>query len=703
MAVFWCSSRKYCSIATMVRFSCFNAHSHFHKPKKMVQPSTESMQKNLQDVSQIQSSRSAPILPSSDQLFLNTPGDSQTDNRTKHASDLSLVEHCCNLEDMKSKFDNTHQEVNRKGSLMKSQSLGCGLYQLGKIADNITEDETDPRFSCDGSNDGIGLVVPLCSKDPEANSSEQYKKAPNSQSFQLTSDPANNGSIFSIGEPTQTDKDVHENSDTVLSGEVHGDSSEHTPCNPAVMVKSLSVPNIGSSGSSSFKLVASQSRSSEDLHVLDMKRKDICTHESDDQVVREQAKDDNVGKTEQSFDDGYDSYTYSGLAKDWIMPVTDEGNAVRNLQGESSVPRQDELRSKDFKIKRIEEWVNDLLHCSPLEETNESYQTNDPVSSDVNTLNGLTIAKVDAKVTPGMEAAKKYISALSTAATTAQLANHGLVVIPFLSAFVSLKVLNLSGNAIVRITAGALPRGLHMLNLSKNNISTIEGLRELTRLRVLDLSYNRIFRIGHGLASCSTLKELYLAGNKISEVEGLHRLLKLNVLDLRFNKVSTAKCLGQLAANYNSLQAISLEGNPAQKNVGDEQLKKNLQGLLPHLAYFNRQPIKASSLKDAADRSVRLGISSHQFDRGLRSDHKSTRKGSHGLTRPSFSSTHARGNQTSISPKLSKGKHGYNLPPSGTKALAYNRHHFDFSSKLLNFRPDFPIRRNHSEGTLGAF
>lgn len=38
-----------------------------------------------------------------------------------------------------------------------------------------------------------------------------------------------------------------------------------------------------------------------------------------------------------------------------------------------------------------------------------------------------------------------------------------------------------------------------MLNLSRNNISTIEGLRELTRLRVLDLSYNRIFKIGHGM------------------------------------------------------------------------------------------------------------------------------------------------------------------------------------------------------------
>jgi hypothetical protein len=51
----------------------------------------------------------------------------------------------------------------------------------------------------------------------------------------------------------------------------------------------------------------------------------------------------------------------------------------------------------------------------------------------------------------------------------------------------------------VRISAGALPRGLHMLNLSRNNISTVEGLHELTRLRVLDLSYNQIFRIGHGM------------------------------------------------------------------------------------------------------------------------------------------------------------------------------------------------------------
>lgn len=187
-----------------------------------------------------------------------------------------------------------------------------------------------------------------------------------------------------------------------------------------------------------------------------------------------------------------------------------------------------------------------------------------------------------------------------------------------------------------------------------------------------------------GLASCSSLKELYLAGNKISEVEGLHRLLKLNVLDLRFNKLSTTKSLGQLAANYNSLQAISLEGNPAQKNIGDEPLKKFLLGLLPHLAYFNRQSIKSGAMKDSADRAVRLGISAHQTDRGVRSELKK--------------STHGRKSQGVTG---GRGRH-VRLPPSGVK-LTDDRHQFpDVSSKLVSFRPDLAMRRTHSEGLLKA-
>ncbi|KAL7128874.1 hypothetical protein ABFS83_13G022900 [Erythranthe nasuta] len=263
---------------------------------------------------------------------------------------------------------------------------------------------------------------------------------------------------------------------------------------------------------------------------------------------------------------------------------------------------EDELPTKGFRLTRIEEWVFDHQHCrSPVEESANEFGScsNHEFPEGSNALlEEPSSKKLEVKVNPGTEAAKRYITSLNASATSAQLTNLGLVVIPFLSAFVSLKVVNLSGNSIARITSGALPRGLHILNLSKNHISAIEGLRDLTRLRVLDLSYNRILRIGHGLAGCSSIKELYLAGNKISEVEGLHRLLKLSVLDLRFNKISTTKCLGQLAANYSCLQSLSLDGNPAQKNVGDEQLKKYAQSLLPQLTYYNRQSIKIGVVKD---------------------------------------------------------------------------------------------------------
>ncbi|XP_062009564.1 uncharacterized protein LOC133726104 [Rosa rugosa] len=685
----------------MVRFSCFQAHIYSPKPKKSFQPSVEAMQKSLQDSSK---NLALNLKDSSGETSLKpsqAEGLSQTSRNLKHVLSLQPVR---KSDDNESNFiDESDIKVSQTGRIIKSRSLGSALNLEGRVAVNIhAEDDTDQGYS-DGSNENNRSGV--------SNGSRGVSPPQQCQSSEVV----NVESIFSVGEPLHSEKEGQENSDTAVSGECGVDSGVHMPRAQQGLVKSCSLPNISDStptikGHSHMNhLAIHSSRSSQDLHVLGMRRREISVNELGTQVMQEQRRDDIIARPENhsrenSIDDGYDSCNYSGLAKDWIMPESDEANRGKNLQGESSVRRWDELPSRDFKIKRIEEWVSGLQYTSLLEETNESSQSNDQVKRDSSDINSVTAAKTDVKVTPGMEAAKRYISALSAASTTAQLANHGLAVIPFLSAFVSLRVLNLSGNAIVRVTAGALPRGLHMLNLSKNNIANIEGLRELTRLRVLDLSYNRILRIGHGLASCSSLKELYLAGNKISEVEGLHRLLKLAVLDLRFNKISTAKCLGQLAANYNSLQAISLEGNPAQKNVGDDHLKKYLQGLLPHMAYYNRQPIKSSTLKDSADRSVRLG-STHQFDRGLRPDHKATRKSTHGVSahRASSSSTHGHANQSVLPLKKSRGRHGH-LPPSGTKPTAsHTRHHyFDIGNKLMNLKQDLSMRRSRSEGTMAA-
>lgn len=699
----------------MFRLSCFNTHIQSHKQKKTVHLSAEAIQKNLEDCSQNKALQKFTSLTAEGSSKLKVQIDTFSSS-VDCPKDTSAVDADSKSEEIDRVCDIS---VLKAAGIKKSKSLGSGLDMKGRDSGcSGSEDEIDQQFSCDGSHDNCGSLVPSRAEDPQTSPPNQFHETLPSDSLHVTCD--NQGSIFSIGDAPNMEKEPHDNSDAQLSGEHTPDrekeshensdaqlSDGHTLRTPPVFVRSISLPNISSSGWPTVSHLR-QSRSAEDLNVLDARRRDILMHEVGTELLQYQARSDLVstihGKNGcgNPVDDNFVTYNCVGSAKDWIIPMGDEVNMDSHLLRNSSSHQGEELPSRDFKIKRIEEWVIDLQHCSPLEESNELPASEDHVVSTGKSSLNVPATSIEGKVNPGMEAVKKYISSLSPTATAAQLVNHCLVVIPFLSAFSSLKALNLSGNAIVRITAGSLPRGLHILNLSKNNISTIEGLRDLTRLRVLDLSYNRILRIGHGLASCSSLKELYLAGNKISEVEGLHRLLKLNVLDLRFNKISTTKCLGQLAANYNSLQAISLEGNPAQKNVGDEQVKKYLQGLLPHLTYFNRQPIKVGTGKDTADRSARLGISAHQIDRGLKTDLKAMRKGTHATAnKVASSSIHGRRGQAAALSKPSKSRHA-RLPPSGTKPVTQQNQVYDFSNKLLSFRPELSMRRSRSEGTIGA-
>ncbi|CAN1232130.1 Protein phosphatase 1 regulatory subunit 7 [Linum perenne] len=675
----------------MVRFSCFNGHIHSHKSKTTAEQSMEAMLKALQDSTKVQDGKTSAQATSLNSVFLRSKTDTHINYGKKEILNSGEIEQTKGVE--------VDAGTCRSTLLKRCKSLGDELCHEVRLSYNYAEEETDQEHNGSGGADSR--------KEREGSPTSQYDKTPRSESAQVGSDIIINGSVFSAGDSHQSNKEVPESSGIQLFGDGAHNSVVPTPPSPTRFQTSRSSPSSRSASLASgahSRYLSRKSKSSGDLRGLDMGSKDLPAHEvgSHDKEINDGRSEGN--NFENSPDYVYDSYDYSSPAKDWVMPVADEEENLAEEQlggGGSSVQQPGEYPNEDFRFRRIEAWVNDLHSCGPVDEAIVLPGIDELVSSEPTVLGRPTVAKVDDKMTPSMEAAKRYISSLNPSTTTAQLSNHGLAVIPALGAFGSLRVLNLSGNSIARITAGVLPRGLHMLNLAKNNISTIEGLRELTRLRVLDLSYNRIFRIGHGLGSCSSLKELYLAGNKISEVEGLHRLLKLTVLDLRFNKLSTTKCLGQLAANYSSLQAISLEGNPAQKNVGDEQLKKHLQGLLPHLVYFNRQATKAGTIKDTADRAVRLGISSHHV--GARLDNKSVRKASHGglvASRALSSSTHGRASISS--PKRAKGKH-VKLPPSGTsRPSSHSRpQHVELSSRLVDFRAELAMRRSKSDGNLG--
>ncbi|CAL9211383.1 unnamed protein product [Musa hybrid cultivar] len=286
-------------------------------------------------------------------------------------------------------------------------------------------------------------------------------------------------------------------------------------------------------------------------------------------------------------------------------------------------------------LDRVNAWVHSLddnPFC-PIEDTeNEDDEAVDgssthPTFLEIKESSSKNNTRAGRRAAEEVLQANNIIQSLNAFSSVAHIAGMGLKVIPAISAFTSLRSVNLSGNFIVHISPESLPKSLHMLDLSRNKIVTIEGLRELTRLRVLNLSYNRISRIGHGLSNCTLIKELYIAGNKISGVEGLHRLLKLTVLDLSFNKITTAKALGQLVANYNSLLALNLLGNPIQSNIGDDQLRKAVCSLLPHLAYLNKQPIKPLRAREVATDSVAKAALGNN---GWGSRRRATRRVGHG-------------------------------------------------------------------------
>lgn len=405
------------------------------------------MQKTLEDSSRNGAVKNFTYLAPANSSKLNLERDN-LNKSTDCVMDTCAVEGSSKSEEVKSVCDRSFL----KAAIKKSQSLGSGLDMKGRDSGgSASEDEIDQQFSCDDFHDNCGSIAPNGAKDSGANLPCQFQEAlaPQSDSLHVTND--NHESMFSIGDAPQSEKEFNENSAAQLSGVA--ESGDHVPQTTPVFVKSSSFPNISSPSHPSVHNLR-HSRSAEDLNVLDWRRRDSLMHEIGTQELQHQARNDivitnhNENNGHNHVDDNYGTCNYVCSAKDWIIPMGDEVYMDNGLLGNSSSHKLDKLPSRDFKIKRIEEWVSDLQHCSPLEESDEPSASEDHVAAIGKNFLAFPSTATQAKVYPGMEAVKKYLSSLSPAATAAQLVNHGLVVIPFLSAFSSLKALNLAGNAI---------------------------------------------------------------------------------------------------------------------------------------------------------------------------------------------------------------------------------------------------------------
>lgn len=394
------------------------------------------MQKSLQDLSQSNVSKDAPQSTSPDQLLIKTGNAKQDTNRADHM--VSIIENS--------------RMANETCGLKKSQSLGSMPYGDGSAAaDNDTEDGR--VFSCSSSQ--CRLEISDSGKARGLGITDQFKDTIGSDSIRASSGPVTREEIFSTDDTACREMEGGENGGSMLSCD--GDNRNYTPSTTQMIVKSCSMPNFDASspvsgGCSPCNDFLPPVRSSEDLQLLVPRHGEISCHEMEVQVNGSQSREDIVDETEKIYyenlsDEGKDSYC--DVMRDWRTSVGDEVNPRETLQEESMVQHFNELPSNDFKIKRIEEWVSDLQLCNPLDETTEVYESAaNEVKRGSSIETSSSFGRIDSKATAGMEAAKRYISSMSAAATTAQLANHGLVVIPFLSAFVSLKVLNLSANSI---------------------------------------------------------------------------------------------------------------------------------------------------------------------------------------------------------------------------------------------------------------
>ncbi|CAL5995687.1 leucine-rich_repeat domain-containing protein [Hexamita inflata] len=97
---------------------------------------------------------------------------------------------------------------------------------------------------------------------------------------------------------------------------------------------------------------------------------------------------------------------------------------------------------------------------------------------------------------------------------------------------------------------------LRELNLSNDNISSIQSLKKLTKLKYLYLSENKIVDLSP-LMNMVNLVELNLSDNRIVDVLALQRLEKLQKLNLYANDLTNIDALSKMV----SLQSLNLQAN----------------------------------------------------------------------------------------------------------------------------------------------
>src|SRR6478735_3880212 len=120
-------------------------------------------------------------------------------------------------------------------------------------------------------------------------------------------------------------------------------------------------------------------------------------------------------------------------------------------------------------------------------------------------------------------------------------------------------------------------RNLTQLDCSRNNLTNLKGIENLTNLTKLHCDNNKITSL-KGIENLTNLEELYCYDNKLTNLKGIENLVNLISLDCYYNKLTSLKGIENLTKlNYLNCYANNLSYNNLSYKILNNNNIKVLQ------------------------------------------------------------------------------------------------------------------------------
>ena len=195
-----------------------------------------------------------------------------------------------------------------------------------------------------------------------------------------------------------------------------------------------------------------------------------------------------------------------------------------------------------------------------------------------------------------------------------------------------LQFLDVSENQIKELDPINAPK-LRKLNLNSNVIETCANFQGHPNLELLEIRKNKLKKL-EGIRDMPALKEFYADENEIEDFSDLDNLPQLKILDLRANKITKLTSpmpkldrlydlnLGEnqieqindllLIKEIESVMSLNVAGNTFGDAVGD--IKKETIMLLPYLLKINDEEVTQQEVNDAIEEKLQREEEKRQAD-----------------------------------------------------------------------------------------